>query len=69
MMERLIKRGEEIARERQQGRVRKMTRAIAARLPHAQIDTLTAGVGVRDVRLLKRWLVDTDLRFLGTSSK
>jgi hypothetical protein len=66
MMEKLMARGEQLAKEAQQRRVREMASFIAERLPQAEIKELLSGISIRDVRLFGRWLDEMELRFLGS---
>lgn len=66
MMEKLNKRGEELAKDAQRRKVRELARHVSARLPQAEIKLLTDRFTIRDLRILDQWLDDPELRFLGS---
>lgn len=59
-----MERAERIGREAAQRKVDELTAAFAAKLPRANIETFTGGLSIRELRLIERWLEDSDLRFL-----
>lgn len=64
MMQALLRRGEALARERQQRRLREIRDELAVLIKGASIEVEEARVLVRGRGIIKRWLIDPSLRFL-----
>ena len=69
MMESLLKRGEELARQAQRAQVQKVAEQLKAIFGAAAIEVQEAQVLVRGRGIIKRWLIDPSLRFLAGESK
>ena len=69
MMTKLIKRGEQIARERQRQRVRQLAEQLKGLFGDAAVEVEEARVLVRGRGIVKRWLIDPSLRFLAAGFK
>jgi hypothetical protein len=69
MMERLVARGQELAREAQQRGIREMAQWVTELLPRAEIELSATGFSIRELRLLDRWMDDMELRFLGSIAR
>ena len=65
MMSELIKRGEMLARESQRRRVRELAERLRGAFGRAAVEVEEARVLVRGRGMVKRWLIDPSLRFLG----
>lgn len=65
MMSELIKRGEVLARESQRRRVRELAERMRGMFGSAAVEVEEARVLVRGGGMVKRWLIDPSLRFLG----
>lgn len=68
-MEKLLKRGEEIARVAQRRQVQRVARRLRALFGEASVDALETQVLVRRRGIFKRWLYDPSVRFLGGEVK
>jgi len=68
-MEKLLKRGEEIARVAQRRQVQRVARRLRALFGEASVDVLETQVLVRRRGIVKRWVYDPSLRFLGGEMK
>ncbi|NUR45280.1 MAG: hypothetical protein HOP91_03850 [Sphingomonas sp.] len=64
MMGELISRGERLALEAQRRKVAKVAAQLRAILGSAAIEIEEARVLVRERGIIKRWLIDPNLRFL-----
>lgn len=64
MMRKLMARGEELAREVQRRRVGEVARQMAEIVGRSAIEVDEARVLVRGKGMIKRWLIDPQLRFL-----
>lgn len=64
MMAWLVKRVEQLARERQRQKVREVAEQLKAVLGSAAVEAEEARVLVRGRGMVKRWLIDPSLRFL-----
>ena len=69
MMEKLVARGEEIARDAQERAISRMAESVGRKLQAAAIELVQGGFTVRDLHLLDRWLDDPELRFMGRIEK
>lgn len=69
MMEKLIARGEEIARQAQERRVQQAAGRLRSLFGSASVDAADASLIVTGRGLIKRWLIDPDVRFLGGGLK
>lgn len=69
MMERLERKGRELAIERQREIVRGVAAKLGALLGDGAVEAQEALVLVRGRGMIKRWLIDPDLRFLGGGLK
>ena len=69
MMDRLMKRAEELARAAQQRKVASVAETLRAMLGAIVVQAEDAQVVVSGRGLMKRWLVDPSLRFLGRGVK
>lgn len=63
-MERLVRRGEEIARQAQQQKVGEVAQRLKELLGDASVEGSRIAVSGRG--LVRRWLADSRLRFLGS---
>ncbi|MFL6725348.1 MAG: hypothetical protein ACJ8FS_02395 [Sphingomicrobium sp.] len=68
-MDELVKRGEAIAREQQWLKLQTLAQQLRAMFGGAAVDVEEARVLVRGRGLIKRWLIDPQLRFLGGGLK
>ena len=66
-MERLVKRGEEIARRAERQKIESVARLLQEMLGNAAVDGSRAAVSGRG--LVRRWLADSRLRFIGSELK
>ena len=64
MNARMLRRGEEIARAAQRRKVREAAGYLRAVLGNASVEVEEARVLVRGRGIVKRWLIDPNLRFL-----
>ena len=64
MMEKLVSRGDEIARTAQQQKVGEVARQLRALFGSGAVEVEEARVLVRGKGMIKRWLIDPGLRFL-----
>lgn len=64
MMERLLKRGDEIARAAQRRGVAQVAERLRARFGLGAVQADKTSVVVSGQRLVRRWLTDSGLRFL-----
>jgi hypothetical protein len=64
MMEKLIARGEELARQAQADKVQQVAQQLRSLFGTASVDALETQILVRGRGLIKRWLYDPSLRFL-----
>ena len=69
MMETLISRGEKLARDAQSVEVRRLARGLRALFGSAAVTVEEAQVLVSGRGIIKRWLLDLSLRFLGGGLK
>ena len=69
MMERLAARGGQLARGAQEQRVQKVTQQLRMIFGSAAVEVEEARVLVRGRGMIKRWLIDPSLRFLGGGLK
>jgi hypothetical protein len=69
MLSTLIKRGEEIARERQRRAVQQVAEQLKAIFGSAAVEADEARVLVSGRGMIKRWLIDPSLRFLSGGYK
>jgi hypothetical protein len=69
MMERLTTRAGELARVAQERRVRNVAQKLRTLFGNAAIEVEEARVLVRGRGIIKRWLIDRSLRFLGGGLK
>lgn len=69
MMEKLIDRGEVIARTAQQNKIAGVAQQLGAMFGSAAVQLEEARVLVRGRGIIKRWLVDPSLRFLAGALK
>jgi len=69
MMEKLIDRGEVIARTAQQNKIADVTQQLGAMFGSAAVQVEDPRVLVRGRGIIKRWLVDPSLRFLAGGLK
>jgi hypothetical protein len=68
-MEKLIKRGDGIARRVQEEQAQRVAGQLGALFGNASVDVLDAQVIVRRRGIIKRWLYDPSLRFLSGTLK
>lgn len=69
MMDRLLARGEQLARERQRQKVQSVAAQLRAMFGSAAVEVEQARVLVCGRGMIKRWLVDPSLRFLSAGLK
>jgi hypothetical protein len=69
MMEALLNRGEELARQGQQAKVQQVAEQLKSIFGTAAIEVQEAQVLVRGRGIIKRWLIDPSLRFLAGGLK
>ena len=69
MMAGLVTRGARLAARRQQQRVDRIARELRAMFGDAAVEVEEARLLVRGKELIKRWLIDPHLRFLGGLSR
>ena len=69
MMEALLKRGEELARQGQQAKVLQLAEQLKSIFGAAAIEVQEAQVLVSGRGIIKRWLIDPSLRFLAAGLK
>ena len=69
MMEKLLARGEAIARDAQQKKLTTLAQQLRAIFGRAAVQVEEARVLVRGRGILKRWLIDPSLRFLAGGLK
>ena len=69
MMEALLNRGEELARQGQQAKVQQVAEQLKSIFGAAAIEVQEAQVLVRGRGIIKRWLIDPSLRFLAGGLK
>ena len=69
MMERLLPRGEALARDRQRRKVQSVAAQCRAMFGSAAVEVEEARVLVRGRGMIKRWLIDPSLRFLSGGLK
>jgi uncharacterized membrane protein len=69
MMEKLLRRGEEIASAAQQRKVQQLAQQLAAMVGGGAIEIQESAVLVRGRGLARRWLTDPALRFLSGGLK
>lgn len=69
MMERLLKRGDEVAREAQRRGVARVAERLRVRFGASAVQTDEARVLVSGRGLVRRWLIDPGLRFLAGGLK
>lgn len=65
MMEQLARRGEELARDRQRRKLGAVAQQLRGIFGSAAVEVESAQVLVRGRGMIRRWLVDPQLRFLG----
>lgn len=65
MMETLMARGETAAQRARAGRIEAIAQAVAAQVPGVHTDTSTEEIVLTGRGLLRRWLTDPALRFIG----
>lgn len=68
-MKALQERAEALARAVQQKRIDEIAATIAANLPRATVEKLVSGISVRDLRVMERWLNESELRFMTRSGR
>jgi hypothetical protein len=64
MMEKLLARGEQLARDAQQREVERVAQQLRGLFGSAAVEIEEARVLVRGKGMIKRWLIDPGLRFL-----
>ena len=69
MMERLAARGGQLARSAQEQRVQEVAQQLRTIFGSAAVEVQEARVLVRGRGMIKRWLIDPSLRFLGGGLK
>ena len=69
MMEKLTARGEQVARGARERRVQRVARQLRTIFGSAAVEVEEARVLVRGRGMIKRWLIDPSLRFLGGGLK
>lgn len=69
MMERLLKRGDDIAREAQRRGIERVADRLRQRFGAGSVQTDEARVLVSGRGLIRRWLIDPSLRFLAGALK
>ena len=69
MMERLMRRGEQLAREAQSRQAGRVARALRMLFGSGAVTVEEAQVLVSGRGIIKRWLLDLSLRFLGGGLK
>ena len=69
MMARLFERGEALARERQQLRLRELSGRLKGLFGESAVEVEEARILVRGRGIVKRWLIDPSLRFLAGGFK
>lgn len=69
MMAKLVKRGEQLAQRRQRERVRQIAEQLKGLIGNAAVEVEEARVLVRGRGIVKRWLIDPNLRFLSGGLK
>ena len=69
MMERLAARGGQLARSAQEQRVQEVAQQLRTIFGSAAVEVEEARVLVRGRGMIKRWLIDPSLRFLGGGLK
>ena len=69
MMEKLVSRGDEIARTAQQQKIGEVARQLRALFGNGPVEVEEARVLVRGKGMIKRWLIDPSLRFLAGGMK
>ena len=69
MMEKLAGRGDELARKAQETEVQRAAQQLRTIFGSAAVDVQEARVLVRGRGMIKRWLIDPGLRFLGGGLK
>jgi ribosomal protein L22 len=69
MMEKLVARGGAIARDAQQQKVRDVAQQLRGMFGSSAVEVEEARVLVRGKGMIKRWLIDPSLRFLGGGLK
>ena len=69
MMEKLMAHAETIARQAQESQMRRIADRLRTVLGNASVEVRETGLLVRGQGLVKRWLLDPSLRFLGGDLK
>ena len=69
MMEKLTARGEQLARVAQKQRAQRVAQQLRTIFGSAAVEVEEARVLVRGRGMIKRWLIDPSLRFLGGGLK
>jgi hypothetical protein len=69
MMEKLAAGGEQLARSAQEQRVQEVAQQLRTIFGSAAVEVQEARVLVRGRGMIKRWLIDPSLRFLGGGLK
>lgn len=69
MMEKLVKRADELARAGQRQKVQAVAEQLKGMLAGASVEVEEARVLVSGRGIIKRWLIDPSLRFLAGGSK
>lgn len=69
MMEKLTARGDDLARKAQGQKVQRVAQHLRTIFGSAAVDVQEARVLVRGRGMIKRWLIDPGLRFLGGGLK
>ena len=69
MMEKLAAGGEQLARSAQEQRVQEVAQQLRTIFGSAAVEVQEARVLVRGRGMIKRWLIDPSLRFLGEGLK
>ena len=64
MMDRILKRGDALARDRQRQTVQAVATQLRSMFGSAAVEVEEARVLVRGRGMIKRWLIDPSLRFL-----
>ena len=69
MTDKLMSRGEQVARDAQQRKIAEVAQQLRAMFGSAAVEVEEARVLVRGRGMIKRWLIDPELRFLSGGLK
>jgi hypothetical protein len=69
MIDKLVSRGEQVARDAQQQKIADVARQLRAMFGNGAVEVEEARVLVRGRGMIKRWLIDPSLRFLSGGLK